>query len=116
LIGKEGNKLEERLSGEVLEQADFQTSYGRRVDPWEQLVLPVLKQIGPRKLAELTGFKIRSIYDVLNKGARPHPTRSAVYEEVALAFAKSELSARGKELSSDAVTILSRYLRRAPRD
>jgi hypothetical protein len=110
LIGKEGNKLEERLSGEVLEQADFQTSYGRRVDPWEQLVLPVLKQIGARKFAELTGFKIRSIYDVLNRGVRPHPRRRAVYEERAIAHARKALEVLGEKVPASGMAILQRYL------
>jgi Transmembrane secretion effector len=91
LIGKEGNKLDERLTGEVLEQAEYQTSYGRRVDPWTELVLPVLREIGARALAQQTGFKVRSIYDVLNKGARPHPARRAVYEEVAMAYVERRL-------------------------
>jgi hypothetical protein len=62
----------------VLEQAEYQTSYGCRVDRWSDLVLPILRQIGARALAEQTGFKVRSIYNVLNKAARPHPKRRAV--------------------------------------
>ena len=35
--------------------------------------LPVLNAMGARTLAKETGFKVRSIYNVLNTGARPHP-------------------------------------------
>jgi hypothetical protein len=110
LIGKEGNKLEERLTGEVLEQAEYQTSYGRRVDPWTELVLPVLREIGARTLAEQTGFKVRSIYDVLMRGARPHPRRQAVYEERAIAHARRALEAMGDEVPASGTAILQRYL------
>jgi hypothetical protein len=110
LIGKEGNKLEERLTCEVLDQAEYQTSYGRRVDPWTELILPILREIGARALAEQTGFKIRSIYDVLNRGARPHPRRRAVYEDKAIAHAHSQLEARDEEPPTTGAAILSRYL------
>jgi hypothetical protein len=59
---------------------------------------------------------VRSIYNVLNKGARPHPTRRTVYEEVALAFAKCEFSARGEVVTSDPSAMFNRYLRRAPKE
>jgi hypothetical protein len=39
---------------------------------------------------------VRSIYNVLNKGARPHLTRRALYEEVAIAFVRGGLSGRGE--------------------
>lgn len=110
LIGKEGNKLEERLSGEVLEQAEYQTSYGRRVDHWTELVLPILREIGARALAEQTGFKIRSIYDVLNKNARPHAKRRTAYEEAALSHASSHLKNWSAEVPETGLAVLRRYL------
>ena len=51
----------------MLQQAEYQTTYDRRVDPWTDLVLSILRQLGARALAEQTGFKIRSIYDVLKR-------------------------------------------------
>ena len=110
LIGKEGTKLEERLSGEVFEQAEYQTSYGPRVDPWTELVLTVLREIGARALAEQTGFKIRLIYDVLNRGARPHASRRAAYETAAVARAREQLTGWGEEAPESTSAILRRYL------
>jgi hypothetical protein len=110
LIGKEGNKLEERLSGEVLEQAEYQTGYGRRVDPWTELYLPVLREIGARRLAEETGFKVRSIYDVLNRGVRPHAGRRTAYEDAAVAHACEQLTGWGEEAPESALAVLRRFL------
>lgn len=99
----------------MLEQADYQTSYGRRVDPWTDLYLPVLREIGARALAEQTGFKVRSIYDVLNRGVQPHLRRRAVYEERAISHAREALKALGEKVPTSAAAILRRYLDR-PRE
>jgi hypothetical protein len=112
LIGKEGNKLEERLSGEVLELRQYQTSYGSRVDPWTELYLPVLKEIGARALAEQTEFKVRSIYDVLNRGVRPHLRRRANYEQCAIAHSRAVLTALGEQVPTSSAAILRTYLDR----
>jgi hypothetical protein len=94
----------------VLEPGDYQTTYGSRVDPWSDLVLPVLREIGARALAEQTGFKIRSIYDVLNRGVRPHQRRRVVYEERAIERACSGLEALGEAIPAGATASLRRYL------
>jgi len=116
LIGKEGNKLEERLTGELLEQREYQTNYGRRVDVWTELVLPGLREFGARALAEQTGFKIRSIYDVLNRGALPHARRRAVYEEQASAHARRALEALGEKVPASGTAVLQRYLQEQGRE
>jgi hypothetical protein len=111
LIGKEGNKLEERLTGEVLDQAEYQTSYGRRGDYWAELVVPVLREIGAKRLAGETGFKIRSIYDVLNRSVRPHPQRRVLYETCAVTYARNALEAAGEKFPGDGPAVLRRYQR-----
>ena len=115
LIGKEGNKLEERLTGEVLDHGEYQTTYSRRVDPWTELYLPVLREIGARTLAELTGFKNRSIFDVLNRGARPHPLRRLRYQDAAVSYASGRLMSRGATVPVSDLEVLRLYLKAAQR-
>jgi hypothetical protein len=111
LTGKESNKLEERLAGEVLDAAEFETSYGRRGDRWTRLIVPVLRAIGAGAISERTGFSIRSVYDVLNRGVRPHLARRAVYERIAVEHAQAVLTSPSADrcaTSRDA--ILASYL------
>ena len=46
LTGKEGNKLAERLSGEALTPAEYRNDYGPRTNRWDQLVRPILTELG----------------------------------------------------------------------
>jgi hypothetical protein len=86
------------------------------VDEMRELVLPVLREIGARALAEQTGFKIRSIYDVLNRGALPHARRRAVYEEQASAHARRALEALGEKVPASGTAVLQRYLQEQGRE
>jgi hypothetical protein len=64
LIGKEGNKLEERQTGEVTDPTEYRTHYGRRTSTW-LLVLSVLKEIGAPETASQTEISRSAVYDVL---------------------------------------------------
>jgi hypothetical protein len=48
LTGKEGNRLLERLSGEVADPTEYRSDLGPREDPWPTLVVPVLRAVGVR--------------------------------------------------------------------
>jgi hypothetical protein len=82
LTGKEGNNLEQRLTGEQTDPADYLNLYGARADTWPA-TLDVLKRIGVAEIRRQTGFSRSSIYDVLSGEARPHPRRRPAYEAVA---------------------------------
>jgi hypothetical protein len=109
LIGKEGNKLEERQTGETREPDDYRNSYGRRGDAWS-VVLTVLKEVGGPAIARETGFSRSTVYAVL-AGSRPRAAHSAAYEQLALRFASEHLETWEHEPPTDgAVSILSNYL------
>jgi hypothetical protein len=55
LIGKEGNQLSERVSGQVESADDYRNDYGTRADPWER-TLERLRQIETTRIIEETGF------------------------------------------------------------
>lgn len=45
LIGKEGNRLLERATGEITDSAAYRTTYTPGTDRWQTLVLPALHHI-----------------------------------------------------------------------
>jgi hypothetical protein len=82
LTGKEGNKLLERLSGEITDPHDYRTDYGRRDDEW-RLVLAAIDRIGAATVARRAGVHRRTI-ERYRRGASPHPrTRVKVTGAVA---------------------------------
>ena len=81
LTGKEGNNLEQRATGELIDVGQYRNSYGTRKDTWPEM-LAILKTIPVPQLVKETGFSRSAIYAVLN-GAIPHPKNQAIYEEVA---------------------------------
>jgi hypothetical protein len=81
LIGKEGNQLLERASGQLANGAGVTNEYGWRSDPWEE-TLAKLKEIGAARLVERTGFSRSAVYQVL-AGATPHPRNRGIYVSVA---------------------------------
>jgi hypothetical protein len=89
LIGKEGNKLEERASGEVENAADYFNNYGRRASTWP-LVVMVLEEIGAPKLARETEASRQAMYNVLD-GALPRRNRRHELKRIAVSHARQRL-------------------------
>jgi hypothetical protein len=93
LTGKEGNKLIERLTGVITAPADYRTDYGTRADRWRFLVLPVLRAIGARVLAERTGMSRRAVERALRrqKPTEPHAATKALYVRAAAEWVADRL-------------------------
>lgn len=108
LAGKEGNKLLERLTGVVADPADYRTDYGVRADPWSELVLPVLREMGAAVATQRTDRTWRrSIERIINDGHRP---RSTEREQVLTIIAKAELAARAGDSRASA-SVEARFCR-----
>jgi hypothetical protein len=61
VIGKEGNRLDDRVSGLVTRPEEYRTEYvDARATAWQVLVVPVLKTINRRVLIEFAGLHRRS--------------------------------------------------------
>lgn len=92
LIGKEGNKIIERLTGEVDDAAEYRTDYGARADRWRFLAVPVLRttqrEIGSVELAKRIGVNRRSVERSLRHDTPviPHASTRIRYLEAALAW------------------------------
>jgi hypothetical protein len=88
LSGKEGNKIIERLTGEVEDVKEYRTDYGARADRWRMLVVPVLRQIqdalGTAEMSERIGVHRRSLERVLGRDAvKPHAITRIWYLDTA---------------------------------
>lgn len=115
LIGKEGNKLLERATGQVVDRHDFETDYGLRNDRWGSLVLPVLKTIGAAHVIKETEIARTSVFALLAGQRRPRHEAAVTYEQVALAHATAELDRWGLPAPDDPRALLWIYLDRCRR-
>ena len=109
LTGKEGNKLTERLTGEVTASSEYRNDYGTRGDPWKELILPVLTDIGA---ASLIAHRIPSAtaYRVLSEPRRPRRATRDRLQAAAVAFATERLSEWELAVPSHAPEVLAAYL------
>jgi hypothetical protein len=108
LTGKEGNKLQERATGEVQDPDDYRNTYGPRSGTWP-LVVRVLHEIDVPQIVELTGFSRSAVYGVLH-GSIPRTNRARVYEEVAAAWATKQLTKLRPEARASTAERLAAYL------
>jgi hypothetical protein len=109
LIGKEANKLEERLTGEVVNPAEYRNTYGLLGSTWPT-VIAILQELGALETARQTGLARSGVYNVLHHGAQPHPAHTQEYETVALRFASERLQGWGLQPQTSAGPLLTRYL------
>jgi hypothetical protein len=55
LVGKESNKLLQRLTHEATDPGEYHLDLGSRENPWHTLVLPILRELGAQRLIAATG-------------------------------------------------------------
>jgi hypothetical protein len=106
LSGKEGNKIIERLTGEVADAGEYRTDYGTRADRWRTLVLPVLRQIrdalGTAEMSQRVRVHRRSLERVLGSEAvMPHASTRMRYLEAAWDWCSPQLVQAGWTPSRD---------------
>ncbi len=77
LVGKEGNRLDEVTTGDVIEVDEVLMGYGD--DEWERVLAPAVMRMGVRRLARDTGLALSSLLVSLKGGAAPRDrTKRAV--------------------------------------
>jgi hypothetical protein len=108
LTGKEGNKLQERATGEVTDPDEYRNSYGRRSESWA-LVLSVLHEIGVPDIVALTGRSRSAVYEVL-RGTTPRLDHARAYEQAAVSFARQRLHRWRVEAPDGSTATLSCYI------
>jgi len=73
-IGKEAHRLEEVRNGLVHDWAAVQSFYTDSTqDPWQTVVLPLLRQVPKARLARAVGVSARAIQAIRNDKSRPAP-------------------------------------------
>ena len=98
LIGKEGNELAERGNGLTTDANLYQSQYGNRGDRWGELVLPILKELGPVELMKRTGRARSTVYEVIS-GKRPtYSGPASKYADAAVSEATRRLQRSGKRV------------------
>ena len=115
LIGKEGNKIIERLTGQVEDLGEYRADYGARADRWRFLAVPVLRtmqrEIGSVELAKRTGVNRRSVERSLRRDAPviPHASTRIRYLQAALGWIAPRLLDGGMAPGRDAYGALWCY-------
>lgn len=110
-VGKESNKLEEVEAGIEHDPDEVWTEYrDPRRDPWETLVLPVLKQIPAKRLAVKTGLALRTVKAARNGHTKPHSQNRQVLTRAAAAFAREQLQEFGIQSPTDDLTYCATLL------
>jgi len=109
-IGKEGNRLDDRITGLVAGPEQYRTEY---FDPsrtvWSELVVPVLKTMDRATVAQATGVHRRSLERWLYQGVRPHARHEEVLTELAREHAAASLRGRGMAVPRELRAVLHLY-------
>ena len=117
LIGKEGNRIDDRLSGLVTDTIEYRSEY---VDPehtfWQELVIPVLTQMNRTHLAQASGLDRRTIQRLLSRRTQPRPHSRRLLAQLAIEHARTELAKQEETVPSDPMGILQRFAQRAGGD
>ena len=108
LTGKEGNKLIERLTGEVTDKGEYRNDYGTRGDPWEQLVLPMLNDMGAAMLIA-DGIPSATVYRLLSEPRQPRTATRDRLQAAAATFATEQLGNWGVRAPSGDFQALAAY-------
>ena len=110
-VGKESNRLEKVELGFEHNPDEVWTEYvdhGR--DPWRSLVLPVLKQMLAKQIADATGLAVSTVKAARNGHTNPHGRNRQALIRAAAAFARQRLLERGLEPPADDLACCAAYL------
>jgi hypothetical protein len=96
-IGKEGNKLIERATGEITDPDEYRTTYPNpEAVPWRALVLPVLRQMHTTVSAKQIGVRVgvtdRQVRNWIAGPDQPQPRNRERVEQVAAEWALASWS------------------------
>lgn len=117
LIGKEGNRIDDRLSGLVTDTVEYRSEY---VEPehtfWKELVVPVLTMMNRTQLAGASGLDRRTIQRQLSGSVQPRSHSRQLLTQLAIEHARTELAKQGQPIPGDPMGILQRFAQWAGAD
>jgi hypothetical protein len=95
-VGKESNRLEEVNTGLVHDPEEVYTAYeDPQHEPWQTVVVPVLRRMPRAVLAEQVGLSERTIAAVRNGHALPRAVHQEALTRAAGGYARARLRAAG---------------------
>jgi hypothetical protein len=110
-IGKESNKLDERLEQSLMPGDEYQVQFeDPENDGWVRLVLPTLRTINVDELDTATSVHQKTIVRTLASRTRPHRRSEEILTHLAVDHARKFCSVAGGGQSNDNQTILNQYL------
>ena len=98
LVGKEGNELDERGAGVIIDPDDYRSQYGNRGDRWTELVLPVLRALGVNEVIRRTGRGKSVVYEVIAGKKPKYSGPAARYRQIAVEEAASRIEQTGRRV------------------
>jgi hypothetical protein len=111
LVGKEGNKIEERMEGLALEDEEYLNEY---VNPkeslWASIVVPVLATMNKSQLAREAGVDRTTIQRYVSRGVTSHHRHEVMLTSLAVAHARKSINPSEMPKSPSTELILTRYL------
>jgi hypothetical protein len=114
LIGKEANRLDDRVSGVVLDYEDYQTEYANPHDVWATLVVPTLATMDRSEVASRTGVHRRTVERYVSGRAKPQRRREQLLIQLAVDHATKVLREWGTTQTHGYLVTLHRYLQGWP--
>jgi hypothetical protein len=95
-VGKESNLIEEVGMASWQRLDEVMAEYGKAHDPWSAWVVPVLRRIPLRILAEQSGLHSRTLQRLRNGRSRPHRANELRLVALTGAWAREELRSLGR--------------------
>lgn len=109
-IGKETNLLDELQAGLIGSEGDMLVEYvDPRRDSWDNLVLPILRELPRGKTAAAAGISRDTLTDLVEGRTRPHVRTRKRLTKVAVADARNWLEENGHQPLRDDVACLTTY-------
>jgi hypothetical protein len=102
------------LLGEVTDSDHYHNTYGTRREPWDTLILPILREIGAQTLIARTSASRAAAYGIL-AGRLPLARNRAKYIELAIEHAQERLTDWGIKPPDNRPALLWLYLQERQR-
>jgi len=110
-VGRESNRLEEVEAGLGHDPDDVYSEYADVTrDPWQSLVLPVLKHIPAKRIVEETGLAMSTVKATRNAHAVPRDRNRETLIQTATKYAREQLRERGVEPPADDLACCAAFL------
>jgi len=107
-IGKESNRLDERLSGLVTDEGEFLLSLGAE-SFWDRLVVPALRRLGFARVASKSGIAPSTLADLFSFRTHPQSRHAKRLVRIAALLAAEWLQSHQEPVPPDTASRLALF-------